>query len=176
MTSSSLVSALPKCDDLGSTNAHRMSQTWERFLLAHEHPFSTQSGPLSRTCLGGSFWVRWGQEGDVELLGPRSSEDLRRGSWWDISLERLPPGCLDSKSPPTSMALLWLQVRRRDNVTGPAWVRCPSLVLSALVGAAGCPTSGSWEDAQEREVPVSWHHYGCLGHLASPLMSSIPGS
>lgn len=112
----------------------------------------------------------------MEPLGPRSSEDPRRGSWWNVSLEQLPPGCLDSKSPPTSMALLWLQVPRRDNVTGPAWVRCPSLVQSALVGAAGRPTSGSWEDAQEREVPVSWHHYGCLRCLASPLMLSIPGS
>lgn len=115
--------------------------------------------------------MRWGEGDDyAEPLGPCGSEDLRRGSWWCGSLGWPPPVCRDSKSPPTSVALLWPQVHRRENVIGPAEVRCPSLVQSALVRAAGRPTGGSWEDGREREAPVPWQHYEYLGHLTSPII------
>lgn len=56
--------------------------------------------------------------------------------------------------PPILVALILSQIPRRENVIGPAGVRCPFLAQSPSVGAEG-PTCVSWEDPEKGE---SWHH------------------
>lgn len=52
--------------------------------------------------------------------------------------------------PPILVALILSQIPRRENVIGPAGVRCPFLAQSPSVGAEG-PTCVSWEDPEKGE-------------------------